>query len=99
VSRNGGQGPGWSRDCKELFFVSPGEELMSVPVTWAGRPGFGEPRSLFSVRGFVIERDRSFEPEPGGRSFVMLREVESKAPPQLVIVLNWLEELKGKVRR
>jgi hypothetical protein len=67
-------------------------------VTWSGRPSFGEPRVLFSVRDFVIEAaQQSFQPEPGGRSFIMLREAESKAQPQLVLVLNWLEELKAKV--
>jgi serine/threonine-protein kinase len=98
VSRRGGRGPGWSRDGRELFFVGASEELMSAPVTWLGRPSFGEPRALFSVRDFVIEGEqRSFLPEPGGRSFIMLREAESKAQPQLVLVLNWLEELKAKV--
>ena len=99
VSRNGGRGPGWSLDGKELFFESAAQELMAVPVTWSGgRPGFGEPKPLFSMRGFVegVEQ-RSFQPEPGGRSFLMVQEAESKAQPQLVLVLNWFEELKAKV--
>jgi eukaryotic-like serine/threonine-protein kinase len=99
VSRNGGRGPGWSLDGKELFFVSAAGELMAVPVTWsAGRPGFGEPTSLFSMRGFVEGiQQRSFQPERGGRTFLMIREAESKAQPQLVMVLNWFEELRAKV--
>jgi len=99
VSRSGGRGPGWSLDGKELFFASEGRELMAVPVTWSGgRPGFGEPKPMFSMRGFVdAAEQRSFQPERGGRSFLMVREAESKAQPQLVLVLNWFEELKSKV--
>jgi hypothetical protein len=50
---------------------------------------------LFPLRGFFA--GGGYHPEPGGRSFLMVREAERKAPPQLVLVLNWLEELKAKM--
>lgn len=96
VSRSGGMTPVWSRDGKELFFVSDGQ-LMTVPVTWSARPTLGEPLALFPVKDFVLDDQQpSFEPEPGGRSFLMLKRAELPAT-QLVLVLNWLEELKAKV--
>jgi len=100
VSRNGGRGAGWSRDGKELFFESAGRELMTVPVTWAGgRPTFGEPKPLFSLNGFADGGEqRSYQQEPGGRTFLMIQEAESTVQPQLVLVLNWFEELKAKLR-
>jgi serine/threonine-protein kinase len=95
VSRSGGITPGWSRDGRELFFVSDGQ-LLSVPVTWSSRPALGEPRALFALRDFVIdELQPSFEPEPGGKTFLMLKQADLPAT-QLVLVLNWLEELRTK---
>ena len=98
VSRSGGLTPGWSRDGRELFWVSDGR-LMSVPVTWSPRPRMGEPQALFELKDFVMDdQQRSFAPEPGGKSFLMLKQAEAPAA-QLVLVLNWLEELKAKVAR
>jgi hypothetical protein len=100
VSRSGGHGPAWSRDGRELFFVSGSGELTAVPVTWSARPGFGEPEALFPVSDFVIDPQMtSYAPEPGGRSFIMLRQAERKAQPQLVIVFNWFEEVRARVGR
>ena len=102
VSRSGGSGPGWSRDGRELFFVSEANELMAVPVTGSTRPVLGEPRALFPLGSFVganVTGERNFEPEPGGKSFIMLRQTETKSAPQLVLVLNWFEELKTKAGR
>ena len=96
VSTTGGQEPQWSRDGRELYFVSAAQDLMALPVNWsAGRPSFGAPSALFSLRGFVTVV--GYRPEPGDRSFLMVREAEPKTPAQLVLVLNWLEELKAKV--
>ena len=97
VSRAGGLTPGWSRDGRELFFVSEGK-LTSIPVTWSSaRPVLGEPRTLFSLQGFILdEQQPSFVPEPGGRSFLMLKQGEMPAT-QLILMLNWLEELKTKI--
>ena len=100
VSRSGGSLPGWSRDGRELFFVSERSELMTVPVTWSTRPVLGEPRILFPLGNLVGANpadERPFEPEPGGKSFIMLQRGETKTTPQLVLVLNWFEELKAKM--
>jgi serine/threonine-protein kinase len=100
VSRSGGSVPAWSRDGRELFFVSAANELMAVPVTWSARPALGEPRALFPLGPSLITNsnyERTFEPEPGGKSFIMLKQADSKAALQMVLVLNWFEELKAKL--
>ena len=98
VSRSGGRGPRWSRDGRELFYLSESGHLTAVPVALSARPALGEPRSLFPVGDFVIDpEETTYVPEPGGRTFIMIREAESKPQSQLVLVLNWLEELKAKV--
>jgi hypothetical protein len=40
---------------------------------------------------------RTYEQSLDGRRFLMLKGVPSAAPPSLVVVLNWLEELKRLV--
>jgi len=98
VSRSGGLTPGWSRDGRELFFVHD-DHLISVPVTWSSaRPTLGEPRTLFPLNAFVMNGEQpGFVPEPGGKTFLTLKAAEAPST-QLVLVLNWLEELKARVK-
>ena len=49
VSLNGGNSPRWKRDGKELFFVSPDHQLMSVAVQQAASIEFGAPATLFRL--------------------------------------------------
>ena len=49
VSSNGGSEPRWRRDGKELFYLSPGEKMMSVPVTTEPSFQASAARPLFDV--------------------------------------------------
>ena len=99
ISPRGGRMPAWARSGTELYFLSESQEIMSVPVTTIPRLVVGEPRPVLSARGFVMDQaGRSYEPEPSGRSFLMIRGEEKTPAPELVIVLNWSSELATKVR-
>jgi len=96
VSSGGGIEPRWSRDGRELFFVS-GNRLMGVQVS-AG-PGFnpGIPRALFSVSGYRRARNRQqYDVAPDGR-FLMIQ--ESAEAAGAVYAENWFVELLAKVNR
>jgi hypothetical protein len=97
VSARGGQEPIWSRDGKELFYQERAK-LMAVEVI-AQEPELRlrPPQALFEG-GFVPGSPtvpRTYDVAPDGR-FLMMD--PSEAPPaSLVLVQNWIEELKRLV--
>ena len=99
VSAGGGSEPRWSRDGKELFYVSHETgDLMAVSVTLGDQFAFQPPRRLFSVASFVREgNSRTYDVAPDGR-FVMLR----GGPTTLgapILVENWVAELRRKLKK
>lgn len=103
ISSNGGVGPLWSRDGRELFYrhlSRPGwTTVMVVPVTYL--PDLrAAPRVLFEVeirtRGYAPSR--GWDVTAGGRFLMVQREAPlTMVPRQLVLVQNWHEELKRRV--
>jgi Tol biopolymer transport system component len=92
ISTGGGQNPRWSRDGRELFYLSH-ENLMVATVET--RPQFraGPPKSLFEV-GNVNDYDVA----PDGQRFIMIRTpVHASAPASLSVVLGWFDEVKRRV--
>ncbi len=72
-----------------------------VAVSLETRPAFRivGSRSLFSVRGYYAEElHTSYAVSPDDRSFIFVRRLGTDEG-RLVMVLNWFEELKGKVAR
>jgi dipeptidyl aminopeptidase/acylaminoacyl peptidase len=99
VSAGGGMEPRWSRDGKELFYVSnQSVDLMAVSVTTGDRFAPQPPRRLFSAVSFVHEvNSRSYDVAPDGR-FVMLRgRPATQGTP--VLVENWVADVRRKLKR
>ena len=108
VSSNGGTGPAWSRDGRELFYTTTQSvggqatltKMMAVPI--ALRPTFtaGAARQLFEGRYGATGGVRSYDVTPDGRRFLMVQQKER--PPldaaEMIFVQNWLEELTARVR-
>jgi len=105
VSTGGGTQPAWARSGRELFYWGPGGGLMAVPVepratSWnAGAPVrlFGGGGGVYAANGFVA---RMYDVSPDGQRFLMVKlgtDPKNTAPPQIVVVQNWLEELKRLV--
>jgi serine/threonine-protein kinase len=99
ISRNGGSEPLWNPVGGELLFRDGSENLVAVGVAPSNEFRVTSPRVLFSTRGYVADnRHRTYSVSADGRSFVFV-----KAPgllnltSQLVVTLNWFEELKRKV--
>ena len=95
-----GDSPLWSRDGRELFYLS-GDAVMAVSVTTEPRFSIvGTPRVLFHGRYIVpfpvdgppwdISRD--------GKRFLMIKEPRATMSfRKISVVLNWFEELKSRV--
>ena len=101
VSRNGGYEPLWSRDGRELFYWE-GNAMMDVAVTTDGPFVFNTPVQLFSGRylTFPTGIGRGYDVARDGRFLLIQPGNESKAaaPRSIVVVQNFAEELKQRVR-
>ena len=109
VSQGAGLAPVWSRDGRELFYVTagPGGRAM-MAVEYAGDPTFtwSRPKRLFELpygTGFG-GISRQWDVAPDGDRFLMIREDEEgpgddprQGPTELVYVGNWFTELAERV--
>ena len=97
ISTMGARHPAWAVNGRELYFVTDSRTLMATDVTPGSEFRFGTPRALFSTADFAQNTYyRGYLPEPGGQSFLFSRLMRSNNVGQLVLVLNWGEELKAK---
>jgi Tol biopolymer transport system component len=100
VSTNGGIAPLWSRNSRELFYLSGSRDLTAVSI--GAGPTIGERKPLFRVRDDMYGSDFDFytpwDITPDGRSFIMARRTRVQAGQEapLILVENWLEELRQK---
>ncbi len=96
VSRDGGNGARWRRDGKELFFLSPDRQIMSVAVKPGTGIEFGPPAALFrlptSYRSLAPVTP-GYEVSSDGKKFLVPIRKAVGAPLQVVV--NWQAGLKG----
>lgn len=99
VSLNGASEPVWAHSGRELFFVNAVNQLVAAEVTTT--PGFsvGRQRELFPVGFFTRDQNHSaYAVAPDDRRFVMIRGI-AFASGDLVMIENWLEVLKDKLKK
>jgi Tol biopolymer transport system component len=85
VSKGGGFDARWSRDGREIVYVSSDLRIMSVPVRTTSSVELGTPSTLFAVPG---KRWVSFDMSPDGKRFlVIVPEVVASEQP-LTAFLN-----------
>ena len=103
VSAEGGTQPAWARNGRELFFTEPGisgsTKMMAVDVTSQPTYMAGKPKVLFEGQYGSTAPLRGYDVTPDGRRFLMVQPKQQPAPAlsEMVLVLNWFEELKQKV--
>jgi Tol biopolymer transport system component len=90
VSTNGGGLPRWSRDGRELFFLSLDGKMMASEIRSSGAKfEAGVPKPLFDVR----RAGQWYDVSKDGR-FLMATQVDSPEAAPLTVVLNWTAGLK-----
>jgi Tol biopolymer transport system component len=92
ISHGGGTEPVWASDGRELFYWD-GPRLMSVAVDTGERFAAGEPRVILERPYKRYNFGSNYDVHPDGDRFVMIDQDRS----EIVVVLNWLEELRGLV--
>jgi Tol biopolymer transport system component len=95
ISVQGGSDPCWSRDGRELFYLSADQQLMTVPVSTDGGFHPGTPQPLFRVQVEAGLRRNVYDVAPDGQRFLFLLTAGQRNTPMTVVV-NWLA---GQKRR
>jgi Tol biopolymer transport system component len=104
ISSNGGINPAWSRNGRELFYLtprtsSPSEAMMSVDLSTNSGFKAGTPQQLFDATSYPATNPlRSYDVTADGQ-FIMSRLHNPPDQPvtKLNVVLGWANELKRRV--
>jgi dipeptidyl aminopeptidase/acylaminoacyl peptidase len=93
VSKGGGGSPHWSKDGKELFYLSPDGNVMSVSVLNPAQPG--TPKVLFKFPGRPITPTAPYwDVAPDGKRFLRAVPLGADSAVPFTVVLNWTATLK-----
>jgi eukaryotic-like serine/threonine-protein kinase len=94
VSTNGGTGPKWRGDGKELFYLSQDNKIMSAEISEAGSSlVIGKVQSLFQVNPFRTTF-RPYDASSDGKKFVVVSMGATEVSEPLTLVVNWPALLK-----
>ena len=97
ISPNGGVDPAWARNGRALYYLE-GTKMMSVAVVAGASFDFKPPTLLFEAGDLITGDPPTYDVAPDGR-FLMIKTVANQAAvAQIVLVQNWHEELKRRVR-
>ena len=101
VSAGAGITPVWSRNGRELYYMSTPGAMMAVPVQTTPTFSAGNAVKLFDGTWFVLPSGRSYDVTADGKRFLMVKPTsggnQNAAPPSITVVLNWTEELKARL--
>jgi serine/threonine-protein kinase len=102
VSTGGGTRPLWAPSGQELFYVEPGGALMAARIdvrgsVWSASSPSKIVDGPYMTGGSVS--GRTYDVSRDGGRFLMVKRPANRAPPQIVIVQNWFEELRRLVPR
>jgi Tol biopolymer transport system component len=93
VSAQGGSNPVWSRDGKELFYVT-GDAVMTAQARPDGT--FAPAHKLFERSPYYFSW-HSYDVAPDGKRLLMIHRDAGSVPRQLNVILNWNEELRQRL--
>jgi Tol biopolymer transport system component/predicted Ser/Thr protein kinase len=103
VSPNGGREPRWSRDGKEIYYLSSRDittqKLFAASVRPGrdGTPDIGVPQPLFEISAALTTPQRNvflYSPAPNGRFLVNI--LASTTPPTINLITNWQNLAPGR---
>jgi len=110
ISVDGGDSPHWSRDGKEIFFLTrrapaaPGRPtgscMLAARVTLDGAIAAGQPHELFCGSYGPLGGLTSYDVSHDGRRFLMVQTLDSPADPitRLSVITDWMGVLRTQVR-
>jgi len=90
ISADGGSNPRWSRNGRELFFVAPDSNLMSVEITPGADFSSGHPTPLFKVDPLMT----SYDVRADGQAFLCVVSAPGTQQFPYAVSMDWLAEVK-----
>ena len=102
VSNGGGVQPLWSKDGRELYYLTPNSRLMTVEVKSGATLETGSPRSLFQtpIEGNPLLAQYAVSGD--GQRFLMMENFQegagAAATEQFHVELNWFAAMNARVR-
>jgi serine/threonine-protein kinase len=98
ISASGGSEPRWAHSGREIFFRAGRGEMLAAAVTTGGGFSSATSRVLFTNEAVLIgDHYATYDVSRDDRRFLMFQRAGSE--PEMVVVLNWLEELRQQVKR
>jgi hypothetical protein len=102
ISNSGGALPMWSRKGQELFFATPGNQLMVAAYTVKGDSLVADKPRLWSEKKVdAVATGKNFDLAPDGKRIAALMPVETPESQQtqnhVVFLENFADELQRKV--
>jgi serine/threonine protein kinase len=97
ISTNGGVQPRWSRDGREIFYIAPGQKLMSVEIKTTPRFEAGPPSELFQLRleDQSLDTHRNhYDVSADGQRFLIKTFAGEPDSAVIHVLLNWTAALK-----
>ena len=94
VSGDGGVEPLWAPSGRELYYRT-GDRFMAVEVNTRGTFSLGNRRPLFEGNYLMNQNHTNYDVHPASGEFVTIKSQGS--PTELMVVLNWFEELMERV--
>ena len=109
VSKNGGNQARWSGKGRELFFISPENNLMVAAISLGAAPTVAPPQEVFDL-GSLTNRDiyfsrNGYDVTLDGQQFLVVSEPDNVASSPgldnfpITVVWNWWVELEKKFAR
>jgi tRNA A-37 threonylcarbamoyl transferase component Bud32 len=111
ITTQGGTVPVWSRNGNELFYRDAQGNIVAVQVHTGAEFSRGSSTKLFAVAVTTSNADDGTDPallahglapqysvSPDAHRFLMIQQLTPRAPDKLIVVDNWLEELRSKTR-
>ena len=101
ISTAGGTRPLWAPNGQELFYVAPGGALMARRVdprggAWSANSPAKVVDGPYATDG--LRDRRTYDVSADGRRFLMIKRPGNEdAAPQIIVVQQWLEELRRLV--
>ncbi|MEO6463393.1 MAG: protein kinase [Candidatus Eisenbacteria bacterium] len=100
VSTSGGRDALWRQDGRELFYRTPSDTVMAVPVTPGETFDWGTAVSLFASgapQGAFVTS--VWQPTADGQRFYVLRTIASGGHAPISVVIEWAAEAAKRERR
>jgi hypothetical protein len=94
LSTNGGTGPKWRRDGRELYYISLDNKLMAVEVALGAEVKWGTPKELFSLNSIQADATNGYTKTGDGQRFLFMTIAEETSLTPFTVVQNWMAEMK-----